>query len=141
MPERMSRLLALCVDIDRTAIQTYKRLASEEPDERLRSCWERLAGEEEPHARYWSRLARTADEGLAPVLFDDPDQAIAELGGHVTAAITLLRGGHALPGPDAQEEHNDFRIALPSSPAAYLQLKNGAFMRAFGGFARVWGCR
>ena len=72
---------------------------------------------------------------------DKVDQAIAELGGHVTAAITLLRGGHALPGPDAQEEHNDFRIALPSSPAAYLQLKNGAFMRAFGGFARVWGCR
>ena len=79
--------------------------------------------------------------GGRPVNESIGDGKIAELGGHVTAAITLLRGGPALPGPDAQEEHNDFRIALPSSPAAYLQLKNGAFMRAFGGFARVWGCR
>lgn len=91
--------------------------------------------------RVIARLVFLGNEEPRPYRLPDVDQAIAELGGHVTAAITLLRGGHALPGPDAQEEHNDFRIALPSSPATYLQLKNGAFMRAFGGFARVWGCR
>jgi len=91
--------------------------------------------------RVIARLVFLGNKEPRPYRLPDVDQAIAELGGHVTAAITLLRGGHALPGPDAQEEHNDFRIALPSSPAAYLQLKNGAFMRAFGGFARVWGCR
>lgn len=91
--------------------------------------------------RIIARLVFLGTEEPKPYRLPDVDQAIAELGGHVSAAITLLRAGHALPGIDAQEEHNDFRIALPSSPATYLQLKNGAFMRAFGEFARVWSSR
>lgn len=91
--------------------------------------------------RIIARLVFLGNEEPKPYRLPDVDRAIAELGGHVSAAITLLRAGQALPGPDAQEEHNDFRLALPSSPATYLQLKNAAFMRAFGEFARVWGSR
>jgi hypothetical protein len=71
----------------------------------------------------------------------DVNQVIVELAAHVRAAFVLLRQGSALPGPDAKEEHNDFRIALPASPTTYLQIKHAAFIRAFGEFARIWGCR
>ena len=91
--------------------------------------------------RVVARLVFLGDEEPKPYRLPDVDHAIAELAAHVTAAIALLRAGHALPGPDAQEEHNDFRIALPASPATYLQIKNPTFMRAFGEFAQIWGCR
>ncbi len=91
--------------------------------------------------RVIARLVFLGDEEPKPYRLPDVDQAIAELAAHVTAAIGVLRAGHALPGPDAQEEHNDFRIALPASPTTYLQMKNAAFMQAFGAFARIWNCR
>jgi RecB family exonuclease len=91
--------------------------------------------------RVVARLVFLGDEEPKPYRLPDVDQAIAELAAHVTSAIALLRAGVALPGPDAQEEHNDFRIALPASPTTYLQIKNAAFMRAFGEFARIWSCR
>jgi hypothetical protein len=91
--------------------------------------------------RVIARLVFLGDEEPRPYRLPDVDQAIAELAAHVTAAIGVLRAGHALPGPAAQEEHNDFRIALPASPTTYLQTKNAAFMQAFGAFARIWGCR
>ncbi|MCP3468191.1 PD-(D/E)XK nuclease family protein [Bradyrhizobium sp. CCGUVB23] len=91
--------------------------------------------------RVIARLVFLGDEEPRAYRLPDVDQTIAELGSHVTAAVALLRAGRALPGPDAQEEHNDFRIALPASPATYFQIKNAAFMGAFGEFARIWGCR
>jgi RecB family exonuclease len=91
--------------------------------------------------RVVARLVFLGDEAPKPYRLPDVDHAIAELTAHVTAAIALLRAGNALPGPAAHEEHNDFRIALPASPTAYLQIKNAAFLRAFGQSARIWNCR
>jgi hypothetical protein len=91
--------------------------------------------------RVIARLVFLGDQEPKPYRLPDVDQAITELAAHVTAAIALLRQGQALPGPDAQQEHNDFRIALPAAPATYLQIKNAAFMRAFGEFARIWDQR
>ena len=71
----------------------------------------------------------------------DVDQAIADISGHVSAAVHLLRRGIALPGPDAREDWNDFALALPAAPAVYFQSKRAAFGRAFGDFARVWDFR
>jgi RecB family exonuclease len=71
----------------------------------------------------------------------DVDAAIAEVATHVGAALALLRRGIALPGPDARETWNDFRLAMPASAATYLELKNGAFMRAFGDLTRVWSAQ
>jgi PD-(D/E)XK nuclease superfamily len=91
--------------------------------------------------RVVARLVFLGDEEPKPYRLPDVEQAIGDLATHVTAAIALLRQGIALPGPDAQEEHNDFRIALPASPTTYLQIKHAAFTRAFGEFARIWSCR
>jgi hypothetical protein len=57
------------------------------------------------------------------------------------AASALLRQGMALPGLDAREPPNDFRLALPAATPAYFQIKQAALGRAFGDFSNVWGCR
>lgn len=91
--------------------------------------------------RVVARLVFLGDDEPKPYRLADVDQTIADLAAHVTAAGVVLRKGTALPGPDAQEDWNDFRIALPASPATYFQIKQGAFSRAFGDFARIWSCR
>jgi len=71
----------------------------------------------------------------------DVDQAITDIGAYVSAAGDLLRRGVALPGPDAREEWNDFRLALPATRLTYFQTKQAALSRAFGNFARIWSVR
>jgi hypothetical protein len=88
--------------------------------------------------RVIARLVFLGEEEPKPHRLPNVDLAIGDLATHVTRAVSIMREGVALPGPDAREEHNDFRLALPASPATYLQTKNAAFMRAFGEFARVW---
>jgi hypothetical protein len=91
--------------------------------------------------RVISRLVFLGDDEPKPYRLPDVDHAIAELSAHVTAAGVILRQGSALPGPDAVEDWNDFRLALPASPSTYFRTKQAAFSRAFGDFARVWSCR
>jgi RecB family exonuclease len=81
-----------------------------------------------------------SDEPKSHIL-PDVDQAIADIGTHVSAAIDLLGRGVALPGPDAREDWNNFRLALPASPVTYFQTKQAAFSRGFGQFARIWSAR
>jgi hypothetical protein len=88
-----------------------------------------------------SRLFFLGSEQPKEYRLHDVAAAIAEVAIHVGAAIRVLRQGIALPGPDAQVAWNEFRLALPASAATYFQLKNGAFMRAFGDLTRVWGAR
>jgi hypothetical protein len=91
--------------------------------------------------RIVSRLFFLGAEQPKEYRLQDVDAAIAEVATHVGAALALLRQGIALPGPDAREVWNDFRLALPASAATYFQLKNGAFMRAFGDLTRAWSAQ
>ena len=91
--------------------------------------------------RVVARLVFLGDDKPRPYKLPDVDQAIEDIAAHVTAAGVLLRQGTALPRPDAREDWNDFRLALPASPDTYFQLKRTALGRAFGDFARVWSCR
>jgi hypothetical protein len=91
--------------------------------------------------RVIARLVFLGDDEPKPHRLLNGDQAIAEISAHVSAASDLLRRGVALPGPDAREEWNDFRLALPAAPATYFQIKQAAFGRAFGDFARIWSAR
>ncbi len=91
--------------------------------------------------RIVSRLLFLGTEQPREYRLHDADAAIAEVATHVGAAVALLRQGIALPGPDAREAWNDFRLALPASAATYFALKNSAFMRAFGDLTRAWNAR
>jgi PD-(D/E)XK nuclease superfamily len=91
--------------------------------------------------RVVARLVFLGADRPKPYSLPDVDQAIADISGHVSAAVHLLRRGIALPGPDAREDWNDFALALPAAPAVYFQSKRAALGRAFGDFARVWSLR
>jgi RecB family exonuclease len=90
--------------------------------------------------RVVARLVFLGDDKPKPYKLPDLDQAITEIAEHLTVAGVLLRQGMALPGPDARERWNDFRLALPASPV-YFQVKQAALCRAFGDLTRVWSCR
>jgi hypothetical protein len=91
--------------------------------------------------RVIARLLFLGSDEPKPHRLPDVDQAIADIGAHVSAATGLLRRGVALPGPDARTDWNHFRLALPAAPATYFQVKQAAFSRAFGEFARIWSAR
>ncbi|MFC5323631.1 PD-(D/E)XK nuclease family protein [Bradyrhizobium oligotrophicum] len=91
--------------------------------------------------RVIARLVFLGADRPRPYSLPDVDQAIADIGAHISAAIDLLRRGNALPGPDAREAWNDFALALPANPAVYFQSKQAALGRAFGDFARIWSVR
>jgi RecB family exonuclease len=71
----------------------------------------------------------------------DIDQAASEIGTHVAAVEALLSAGTGLPGPDARESWNDYRLALPAGMATYFQVKQAALAQAFGAFTRFWSAR
>ena len=91
--------------------------------------------------RVIARLVFLGTDRPRPYSLPNVDQAIADIGAHVSAAADLLRRGIALPGPDAREDWNDFALALPAVPAVYFQSKQAAFGRAFGDLARIWSLR
>lgn len=88
--------------------------------------------------RVIARLVYLGDDEPHEYRLADVDQAIEDVGAHIAAAQDLLRRGVALPGPNAGEDWNEFRLALPAMPPTYFQIKQNAFIRAFGDFARVW---
>jgi hypothetical protein len=71
----------------------------------------------------------------------DIDAAIAQVAAHVNAARDLLSRGAILPGIDAREDTNAFRLALPAAGDPYFARKQAAFAQTFGEFQRVWGSR
>lgn len=91
--------------------------------------------------RVIARLVFLGADLPRPHRLPDVDQAIADIGAHVTSAIDLLNRGVALPGPDAREDWNEFGLALPASPTMYFQIKQAALARGFGEFARIWSAR
>lgn len=69
------------------------------------------------------------------------DQAIVEMAAYLNVAQAALSRGLTLPGPDADLERNEFRLALPAALPRYLQTKRPSINRAFGGeFTKVWKC-
>jgi hypothetical protein len=91
--------------------------------------------------RVIARLVFLGADRPKPYPLSDVDQAITDIGAHVSAACDLLRRGVVLPGPDAREDWNDFRLALPAAPGIYFQIKQAAVARAFGDFARIWSAQ
>jgi RecB family exonuclease len=85
-----------------------------------------------------ARLIYLSDNGLRVEDLDDADAAVTVLERSVALARTALTRGTALPGPDAAEGWNEYRLALPATLQTYLQRKHTAFRREFGDFANVW---
>ena len=78
-PEKLSAILDLCIDIDRTAGDLYASLSASAGNEALKGFWNKMAAEGKKHLEYWEQLKTLADSNELPEAFENPDQVIQEL--------------------------------------------------------------
>ncbi len=79
-PEKLSSILDLCIDIDKTAIAIYGSLSDYAENEALRGFWGKMVTEGQSHLEYWQRLKTLPEFKELPDAFDDPDSVLHELG-------------------------------------------------------------
>ncbi|GIK49895.1 MAG: hypothetical protein BroJett013_25920 [Alphaproteobacteria bacterium] len=85
-----------------------------------------------------ARLLFVTKDGVEAEELENAETAIKTLERSVAAARAALIRGVALPGPDARETWNEYRLALPATLGTYLDRKNDAFGQAFGDLTAVW---
>ncbi|MBN1450785.1 MAG: GGDEF domain-containing protein [Anaerolineales bacterium] len=78
-PEKLSTILDLCIDIDKTAIAIYGSLSDYAENEALRGFWGKMVTEGQSHLEYWQKLKALPEFKELPDAFDDPDSVIHEL--------------------------------------------------------------
>jgi hypothetical protein len=69
----------------------------------------------------------------------DPESAMRRVAELLNSATQLLRAGTSLPGRDAREGWNPYRLARPAKGEP--PIKDQAITQAFGAFQRVWAER
>jgi hypothetical protein len=84
----------------------------------------------------FARLVYLKDSPTHYVL-NDLNGALAQIGGFVRCACTMLNRGVAVPGPDAEEDANDLRLAMPASPS-YWRRKNPALLELSDDLSFFW---
>jgi hypothetical protein len=86
--------------------------------------------------RIFARLVYLKDSPTDYVL-DDLDGALAQIAGFVRCACRMLNRGIAVPGPDAEEEANTLRLAMPASPS-YWRRKNPLLLELSDDLTFFW---
>ena len=77
--EKLASILALCVDIDKTASMIYGSLSEYADSEALKNFWNKMVAEGHTRLEYWQRLMTLPEFDELPEAFDDPDSVIHEL--------------------------------------------------------------
>lgn len=88
--------------------------------------------------RVGARLLFVTKDGVMAEELENAEAAINTLEKSVASARYALTRGVALPGPDASESWNEYRLALPATLGTYLDRKNAAFTQAFSDLTAVW---
>ena len=89
-----------------------------------------------------ARLVFLGADRPKPYRLPNVDQAIADISGHVSAAVHLLRRGIALPVPTHAKTGTTSRYAAGGARRSIFQRKgDGIRPRLRGDFARVWSLR
>ena len=78
--EKLSSILDLCVDIDKTASEIYGSLSEYAGNEALKGFWDKMVDEGQSRLEYWQRLKSLPEFDELPDAFDDPESIIHELG-------------------------------------------------------------
>jgi hypothetical protein len=91
-----------------------------------------------PEATIHAHLVYLGDAAPARHPLPDIDAAVLRVAAMLTAAHSLLRRGVSLPGPDAQEHWNAYRLARPAVGEPVPRDKAAAIVAAFGVFEQVW---
>ena len=77
--EKLSSILDLCVDIDKTAGEIYGSLSEYAGNEALKGFWNKMVDEGQLRLEYWGQLKSLPEFDELPDAFDDPDTVIREL--------------------------------------------------------------
>lgn len=77
--EKLSSILDLCIDIDRTASAIYASLSEYADSKALKSFWNKMVEEGQTRLEYWEQLKALPEFNELPEAFDDPDSVIHEL--------------------------------------------------------------
>lgn len=77
-------------------------------------------------------------DGVRELPLTSPAATLAQLRGHLLASHASLGAGHAVPGPDTADGHNDMALALPAYAGAYWERKRVGVETVLGEAASVW---
>jgi len=77
--EKLSSILDLCVDIDKTAVEIYTSLSDYAENDALRGFWGKMVTDGQSRLEYWQRLKALPEFDELPDAFDNPDRVIHEL--------------------------------------------------------------
>jgi len=77
--EKLSSILDLCADIDKTAGEIYGSLSEYAGNDALKGFWDKMVSEGQTRLEYWGRLKSFAEGNELPDAFDDPDNVYNEL--------------------------------------------------------------
>ena len=69
----MRDILALCVELDTAAVETYERLAAACDDSEMSGLFAKMGKEEESHVEWWTDLLQAWESGLVPPVSDEQE--------------------------------------------------------------------
>jgi len=91
MPDpRFVQILNLCIDIEKLAVQLYRRLSDGFEKNDIQTFWKRMSMQETQHVTYWNRLLELAERDSVRNVFDHPKQIEEELAGVLRNVQGLL---------------------------------------------------
>jgi diguanylate cyclase (GGDEF)-like protein len=91
------QIVSLCLTIDRNAREIYKQLSAHTDVPEIRTFWAEMAREESEHVDFWKELAKLAEEGAVPQVFDKPFEVKEELECFQIKANALLERSRESP--------------------------------------------
>jgi diguanylate cyclase (GGDEF)-like protein len=77
--EKLSSILGLCVEIDKTASEIYGSLSEYADSEALKGFWNKMVVEGQSRLEYWQRLMALPEFDELPEAFNEPESVIREL--------------------------------------------------------------
>ena len=75
----MRRTLELCIEMDRAAERTYKRLGEQCQEPALTTLFSMMSAEEAQHVEWWSELLDAYEQGLLPDIVHDESELTSRL--------------------------------------------------------------
>lgn len=121
MNHAMLKILNLCAELDEQAEQLYQYCANASDVPEMKAFWEQMSSEESDHVSIWNKLAKLAELGLIPQIFDNPEEVKHDL----AAMLEQISTSHVLGSEKlkpSQMFHYAFRLELQMLHPAFITL-------------------
>ncbi len=88
----LTDIVAQCLDLEKKAIQIYKKLRDRTKEEDLKTFWSEMSAQEGQHVRYWQGLFDLVKARKIPDVFDHPMDVLDELKAVEKKIDSILQG-------------------------------------------------